>query len=53
MLANMDEICRVVEALQLSAKSSIATPANWPNNHDSIGMKGSVFLLPTVTPGGR
>jgi 1-Cys peroxiredoxin 6 len=47
---NMDEICRVVEALQLSAKSSIANPANWPNNHDSIGMKGSVFLLPTVTP---
>ena len=46
---NMDEICRCIEALQLSAKSSIATPANWPNNHDSIGMKGSVFLLPTVT----
>ena len=46
---NMDEICRCIEALQLSAKSSIATPANWPNNHESIGMKGSVFLLPTVT----
>eukprot|EP00471_Norrisiella_sphaerica_P004845 CAMPEP_0184479902 /NCGR_PEP_ID=MMETSP0113_2-20130426/1438_1 /TAXON_ID=91329 /ORGANISM="Norrisiella sphaerica, Strain BC52" /LENGTH=269 /DNA_ID=CAMNT_0026858069 /DNA_START=231 /DNA_END=1040 /DNA_ORIENTATION=+ len=46
---NMDEICRCVEALQLSAKSSVATPANWPNNHESIGMKGSVFLLPTVT----
>jgi len=46
----MDEICRCIEALQLSAKSSVATPANWPNNHDSIGMKGSVFLLPTVTP---
>ena len=49
----MDEICRVVEALHLSAKSSIANPANLPNNHDSIGMKGFVFLLPTVTPGGR
>eukprot|EP00965_Chrysotila_dentata_P082866 2734038-Pleurochrysis_carterae.AAC.1 len=46
---NLDEICRCVEALQLSAKSSIATPANWPNNHESIGMKGSVFLLPTVS----
>uniref|UniRef100_A0A7S3Z8F8 Thioredoxin domain-containing protein n=1 Tax=Lotharella globosa TaxID=91324 RepID=A0A7S3Z8F8_9EUKA len=46
---NMDEICRCVEALQLSAKESIATPANWPNNHESIGMKGSVFILPTVT----
>jgi peroxiredoxin 6 len=46
---NMDEICRCIEALQLSAKNSVATPANWPNNHDSIGMKGSVFLLPTVT----
>jgi 1-Cys peroxiredoxin 6 len=45
----MDEICRCIEALQLSAKNSVATPANWPNNHDSIGMKGSVFLLPTVT----
>mmetsp|Transcript_29934 Transcript_29934/g.50371 ORF Transcript_29934/g.50371 Transcript_29934/m.50371 type:complete len:289 (-) Transcript_29934:193-1059(-) len=46
---NMEEICRVIEALQLSAKCSVATPANWPNNHESIGMKGSVFLLPTVT----
>ena len=27
---NMDEILRVVEALQLSAKHSVATPANWP-----------------------
>jgi hypothetical protein len=26
-----------------------ALPANWPNNHESIGMKGSAFLLPTVT----
>merc|ERR1712060_215123 len=47
---NMDEICRCVEALQLSAKSSVATPANWPDNHESIGLKGSVFLLPTVSP---
>ena len=27
-----------------------ATPANWPNNHESIGKKGQAFLLPTVTP---
>jgi peroxiredoxin 6 len=47
---NMDEVCRVVDALQLSSKASIATPANWPNNHEDQGMKGWVFLLPTVTP---
>lgn len=55
---NMDEIVRCVEALQLSYEKSIATPANWPNNHESIKMadgtdstdyKGSVFLLPTVS----
>lgn len=46
---NMDEIVRVTDALMLSAKHSIALPANWPNNHESIGMKGSAFLLPTVT----
>ena len=28
---NMDEIVRVVDALQLSAKHSVATPANWPH----------------------
>lgn len=38
---NMDEVCRVVDALLLSAKSSIATPANWPNNHEDQGMKGA------------
>jgi len=47
---NMDEIMRCVDALQLSAKHSVATPANWPYNHDSIGKKGWAFLLPTVTP---
>ena len=45
-----DEIVRVVDALQLSAKHSVATPANWPNNHESIDKKGWAFLLPTVTP---
>merc|ERR1719498_1599488 len=54
---NMDEIVRCVKALQLSYEKSIATPANWPNNHDDIpykggrtqDFKGSVFLLPTVS----
>jgi len=55
---NMDEIVRCVEALQLSYGKSIATPANWPNNHEDIpdgkggrtsAYKGSVFLLPTVS----
>jgi len=30
---NMDEIVRVVDALLLSAEKSVATPANWPNDH--------------------
>jgi len=55
---NMDEILRCVKALQLSYEKSIATPANWPNNHEDIpfgdgrttDFKGSVFLLPTVSP---
>ena len=55
----MDEIVRCVKALQLSYKKSIATPANWPLNHEDIPLadgtrtsefKGSVFLLPTVSP---
>lgn len=55
---NMDEIVRCVKALQLSYQKSVATPANWPDNHkvvtDETGKKtdaykGSVFLLPTVT----
>jgi len=55
---NMDEILRCVKALQLSYEKSIATPANWPENHADIPMpdgsrstdfKGSVFLLPTVS----
>jgi len=56
---NMDEIVRCVKALQLSYERSIATPANWPLNHEEILLadgtrsseyKGSVFLLPTVSP---
>lgn len=29
---NMDEILRVVEAMQTSDKNKVAMPANWPNN---------------------
>lgn len=55
---NTEEIVRCVKALQLSYEKSIATPANWPNNHADIPLgagkrttefKGSVFLLPTVS----
>ena len=55
---NMDEIVRCVEALQLSYEKSVATPANWPNNHSKLALgngeyttayRGSVFLLPTVS----
>eukprot|EP00977_Amphora_coffeiformis_P010766 scaffold2519_cov168-Amphora_coffeaeformis.AAC.3 len=35
---NMDEIVRCVQALQLSYEKSIATPANWPNNHGTFGL---------------
>lgn len=29
---NMDEILRVVEAMQISDKNGVAMPANWPDN---------------------
>lgn len=29
---NMDEIVRIVKALQISDKNEVAMPANWPNN---------------------
>ena len=28
----MDEILRVVEAMQISDENQVAMPANWPNN---------------------
>ena len=42
----------------IGGTNPIATPANWPNNHADIEVdgerttefKGSVFLLPTVSP---
>lgn len=29
---NMDEILRIVKALQISDKNCVSMPANWPNN---------------------
>uniref|UniRef100_A0A7C1GKX6 Peroxiredoxin n=1 Tax=Thermofilum adornatum TaxID=1365176 RepID=A0A7C1GKX6_9CREN len=40
---NMDEILRLVKALQTSDKYDVALPANWPNN-DLIG--GKVIIPP-------
>jgi alkyl hydroperoxide reductase subunit AhpC len=38
---NFDEILRVIDSLQLTAKFKVATPANWQNNQDVI-IGGSV-----------
>ena len=38
---NFDEILRVVESLQLTAKYSVATPANWMHGND-------VIIVPSV-----
>jgi peroxiredoxin (alkyl hydroperoxide reductase subunit C) len=29
---NMDEILRVIEAIQISDKNKVVMPTNWPNN---------------------
>jgi alkyl hydroperoxide reductase subunit AhpC len=33
---NFDEIIRVIDSLQLTAKFKVATPANWANGDDVI-----------------
>jgi len=38
---NFDEVLRVVDALQLSAKHQVSTPANWKQGEDVI-IAGSV-----------
>ncbi len=38
---NMDEILRIVEALQVSAKEGVAMPANWPKN-ELVGAEGII-----------
>ena len=39
---NFDEILRVIDSLQLTAKYSVATPVNWKNGEDCI-------IVPAVT----
>lgn len=39
---NMDEVLRVVKALQISDTNEVATPANWPNNE----LFGSDVIVP-------
>ena len=38
---NFDEILRVINSMQLTAKHKVATPANWKNGDDVI-IAGSV-----------
>jgi len=42
---NMDEILRVVEAMQISDKNEVAMPANWPNNEI---LKDRVIIPPAT-----
>lgn len=42
---NMDEILRVVEAMQIADKEKVAMPANWPNNE----IVGDHVIVPPAT----
>ncbi|MCK4466527.1 MAG: peroxiredoxin [Bacteroidales bacterium] len=42
---NIDEILRAVKALQVSDKSKVAVPANWPNNE----LIGDRVIIPPAT----
>lgn len=42
---NIDEILRVVRALQVSDKNGVAMPANWPNNE----LIGSKVIIPPAS----
>ena len=39
---NFDEVLRVIDSMQLTAKHKVATPANWKDGDD-------VIILPAVT----
>lgn len=42
---NMDEILRIVEAMQIADKNKVAMPANWPNNE----LIGDHVIIPPAT----
>ena len=47
---NLLSALQTIHTARRIADAAQATPANWPNNHESIDAKGWAFLLPTVTP---